>query len=68
MFRVIVHRDMDAFIVSVEQRDNPALCDNPVIVGAPPSQRGIVFAASYEARRFGVRSASVRAYWPSSAE
>ena len=62
MFRVVVHRDMDAFIVSVEQ------CDNPVIVGAPPSQRGIVFAASYEARKFGVRSASVRVYWPRTAE
>ena len=68
MFQVIVHRDMDAFIVSVEQRDNPALCDNPVIVGAPPSQRGVVCAATYEARKFGVRSASVRVYWPSTAE
>jgi DNA polymerase-4 len=62
MFRVMADRDMDAFIVSVEQRDNP------VIVGAPPSQRGVVCAASYEARRFGVRSASVREYWPSAAE
>jgi DNA polymerase IV len=57
MPKFIMHLDMDAFFAAIEQRDNPALKGKPVIIGALPGGRGVVSTASYEARKFGVRSA-----------
>lgn len=55
--RSIIHIDMDAFFAAIEVRDNPSLRGKPLIIGALPSERGVVSTCSYEARKFGIHSA-----------
>ncbi|MBE7023152.1 MAG: DNA polymerase IV [Clostridia bacterium] len=57
MKRTVIHLDMDAFFAAIEVRDNPELKGKPLIIGALPTERGVVSTCSYEARKYGIHSA-----------